>query len=93
MFTVDVPLGTKSFKTIVEARAYAVKQINDNPAYILDIYETKQGKKAKLVGNVHYNRGAGWYYYSIPDRKDQFTGEQYYRSRPIYKNGKLAGRF
>lgn len=92
MFTVDVPLGTKSFKTIVEARAYAVKQINDDPLYILDIYETKQGKKAKLVGNVTYSREMG-YYYSIPSRKDQFTGEQYYRSRPIYKNGKLAGRF
>lgn len=93
MFKVNVPLGTKTFKTIVEARAYAVKQIDDDPRWIIDIYETKKGKKAKLVGDVTYKPKMGWYYYSVPDHKDQNTGEQYFRSRPIYKNGKLAGRF
>lgn len=93
MFTVDVPLGTKSFKTIVEARAYAVRLIDNDPKWIIDIYETKKGKKAKLVGDVSYNSKAVWYFFSIPDRKDQFTGTQYYKSRPIYRNGKMAGRF
>lgn len=92
-YIVDVPLGTKKFDSLVDARAYAVKQINDKPQYIIEIYEAKKGRKTKLVGDVHYSKKMDTYYYSIPDGKDQFTGQQYFRSRPIFKNGKLSGRF
>lgn len=93
MFILMVPHGTKRFKTLVEARAYAVKLINYKAGFPLDIYEAKKGKKARFLGEVHYNASMAQYYYGVPDRKDQFTGQQYFKSRPIHKNGKLAGRF
>ena len=91
----------RKFDTLVEARRFATKLIANGGVVL--IYSANVDKWAyainnplqnpQLLGFVENNKAMGWYYWNIPDGKDRFTGEVYFKSRPIYPNGKMAGRF
>lgn len=92
----------KRFDTDVKAREYAVRMIDDSGGVVM-IYTHNTDKylyainnplqNPHLKGYVDYKKHMGWHFWNIPDRKDKFTGEVYFKSRSIYKNGKMAGRF
>ena len=91
----------KKFDTIVKAREYGVKMTeksgiviiySKNPEnYLYAINNPLQNPD--IVGYVDNATWMGWHYWNVPDGKDKFTGQVYFKSRPIYQNGKMAGRF
>ena len=97
----------RRFDTIVEARKFAVKLLDfGNGQYkkaVVMIYSKNPDNYLyainnplqcpDLLGYVDWKEHMGWHYWNIPDNKDPNTGEVYFRSRPMYKNGKMAGRF
>lgn len=92
----------KRFDSDVKAREYAVRMI-DNSGGVVMIYSHNVDKywyainnplqNPHLKGYVDYHKHMGFFYWNIPDYTDRGTGQVYFRSRPIFKNGKMAGRF
>lgn len=92
----------KRFDTIVKAREYAVGMIEKSGGIVL-IYSKNPDnylyaidnplQASSIMGYVDNKKHMGWYYWNIKDGMDRNTGQVYFRSRPIYKNGKMAGRF
>lgn len=94
----------RRFDTIVDARRHGAKLLSgkhykngvvmiysknvDNYLYAIN----DPLSNPDLLGFVSWNEGMGWNYWNTVDTKDKYTKEIYFRSRPIYKNGKLAGR-
>ena len=92
----------RKYNTLVDARRYAAKLTMDKGGVVM-IYSKNVEKymyainnplqNPDLLGYVDYKGHMNWNYWNIPDTKDRFTGEVYFKSRPMYTDGKMAGRF
>ena len=96
------------YDTLVKARAFGARWTLDGNT-VVKIYSRDPftapgsflGKNWEyeedngFVGYVSYNKTMNWHYWNIKDytRPNQKVSEVYFRSRPLYRNGKLAGRF
>lgn len=76
--------GTKGFKTLVEARRYAIKYIGVKKGMYVPVWTRRSG----VIGQVHYEK-----YITMPggryvwiNEKDRSRGFQL-----LYKNGKIKG--
>ena len=92
----------RRFDTLVKAREYAVRTIDEQGGVVIVysknpdnyLYAINNPMQASsIMGYVNYNKGMDWHYWNIKDGMDRNTGQVYFRSRPVYKNGKMAGRF
>lgn len=91
----------RDFDSIVKAREFGVRMTeksgivmiySKNPEkYIYAINNPLQNPH--ILGFVKNSKAMGWHYWCIPYRTDKNTGEVYFKSRPIYPNGRMAGRF
>lgn len=91
----------KMFDSIVKAREFGVKKTEQsgvviiyskNPErYLYAINNPLQNPH--ILGYVDNKKWMGWHYWNVPDKTDRNTGEVYFKSRPVYPNGKMAGRF
>lgn len=91
----------KKFDTIVKARAYGFKMTNDSGVVVIysknpDLYLyaiNNPMQNPDLLGYVDNKKWMGLHYWNVPDNTDRNTGQVYFKFRPIYGNGKMAGRF
>jgi len=94
----------RKFDSLVDARRYGASVTTDGvKGGVAMIYSKNVNNYAyainsplenpDFVGFVFLALRTDQHYFSIPDHKDRNTGEIHFRSRPIYKNGKLAGKF
>ena len=87
------------YDTLVKARKFGVMKSKEG--YVVKIYSrdpfrwgsTKFGFAYPFfMGYVDYHKGMSWPYWNIPDH-ELSNGEMVFLSRPLYNDGKLAGRF
>ena len=91
----------KKFDTLVKARRYGARETVsggvvmiysrniEHYAYAID----NPLQASDVLGYVDFHKHMNWHYWNIPDHRDKNTGEVYFRSRPMYRDGKMAGRF
>lgn len=91
----------RKFDTLVEARKYGAKRAANGGVVLIYsknvdryLYAINNPMQCPdIVGFVNQNKAMGWYFWNIPERQGRNTGEVYFKSRPMYSNGKMAGRF
>lgn len=91
----------RKYGTLVEARRYGARSTTVNGVVL--VYARNPSNYAyaisnplqnpDLIGYVDFNSHIDWHFWNIPDRIDKGTGEVYFKARPMYNNGRMAGRF